>query len=274
MLGLLLRCMMYKRYDTYKGSCTSAWLTAVFGGNTSCIKSARSQLIAEGWFRRLPTLQRVRQKHGEWIALALETPPPDTSQIQPPQPQKTAQTQPPLQNQSLSPEMQSNQSLQLGASPNSSKPSWNRIQLIDLSTPHRRQLLYQAAVDAKATRPTNAAELAFFAAIAHTRRVATRNPCGLLRHLVETPQSQTFISQQDEDQATSWLNSRTSPANTPTPSLSTDAQFIRILRRNLAAAGYHDDPYTYLTSTPQGLSEWPPERWLRATVELLADAAR
>lgn len=270
MLGLLLRCMMYKRYNTYKGCCTATWLAAVFGGDITSVKSARSQLINDGWFIRLPTAQRVRQQHGEWLALVLETAPPDQPEIEPPPPRKSAEIEPPLINQSLSNETETNQSLQSGALQN---PSWHHITFIDLTTPNRRRELYHSAVDAEAIPPTPASELTFYAAIAHACRVATRNPCGLLRHIVETPTSQAFISQTDEDRARTWISPPPPPPETHPSVLSSDALFVMQFRRNLKHAGFHGDPYTYLTSTPQGQHNWPPERWLQATVELLLETA-
>ena len=268
MLGLLLRCMLFKRYSAYKGCCTSTWIAAVFGGDTSSIKSARSQLIKDGWFARLPTAQRVRQTHGEWIALVLEIPPLEHRQIEPPPPPKLLEIEPPLQNQSLSHEIETNQFLQSGASP---KPTWHHIQIADLSTSQRRQQLYQAALVAKAIPSTPAGELTFFSAIAHARRVATRNPCGLLRHVIETPSSQAFITQADEDQALTWLTPLPPSQNPDSPSLSLDALFVRTFRRNLKRAGYHNDPYSYLASTRHGKTDWPPDRWLKATLELLKE---
>ena len=97
-----------------------------------------------------------------------------------------------------------------------------------------------------------------------------RNPCGLLRHIVETPASQAFITHADEEQARSWLKtlSHTTPASAPA-TVSIDAQFVLILRRKLENAGLHGDLYSYLRSSPQGQAEWPPERWNAAYLEAL-----
>ncbi len=74
-LGLLIRCMLVKRdeYGRYKGCCRADWIATVFGGHTTSISSARSWLMARGWFIRLEgTHQRTRNLHGDWFALALE----------------------------------------------------------------------------------------------------------------------------------------------------------------------------------------------------------
>ena len=60
MFALLIRTMLTKRYEIYKGCCKASWISLVFGGDPSNIKAARAQLIADGWFARLETPQRVR----------------------------------------------------------------------------------------------------------------------------------------------------------------------------------------------------------------------
>ena len=204
MFALLIRTMLTKRYETYKGCCTASWIALVFGGDRSSIKSARARLIADGWFTRLETPQRVRQRYGEWVVLIIEQPVDNVDETEPPSPPKSEVTEPPLQNQSLSHEIETNQSLQPGAS----QPKWENIQPFDLQTPKRREQLYRAALAAGVIRPTEAHRHTFFAAIAHATRVARRNACGLLRRLVETPAYYTFISQLDEDQASLWLHSQ------------------------------------------------------------------
>ena len=266
MFALLIRTMLTKRYEIYKGCCKASWIALVFGGDPSSIKAARTQLIADGWFARLETPQRVRQRYGEWVLLVVESPVENQNVTEPPKPQKSEVTEPPLKNQSLSDEIETNQSLQAGAS----QPEWDNIQPLDLHTPRRRERLYQAALAAGVIRPTEIHRNTFFAAIARATRVATRNACGLLRRLVETPDYHRFISQFDEDQANRWLKAlpRTVDPSATEP-LSADARFVRLLRRNLTAAGLHGDPYSYLSSTPKGQSEWPPERWHAATFEVL-----
>ena len=197
MFALLIRTMLTKRYEIYKGSCKASWISLVFGGDLSSIKAARAQLIADGWFARLETPQHVRQRHGEWVLLVIGSPVENQNVTEPPKPQKSGVTEPPLKNQSLSDEIETNQSLQAGAS----QPNWDNIQPLDLHTPGRREQLYQAALVSGVIRPTEAHRTTFFASIARATRVATRNACGLLRRLVETPDYHRFISPIDEDQA-------------------------------------------------------------------------
>ena len=204
MLALLIRTMLIKKYSAYKGCCTASWIALVFGGDPSSIKSARARLIEDGWFARLDTPQRVRQRYGQWVALVVEQPVGNHTETEPLPPPKSAETEPPLRNQSLSDEIQTNQSLQPGAS----RPQWENIKPLDLHSADRREQLYEAALIAGAIPSTQALRRTFFAAIAHATRVAKKNACGLLRRLVETPAYHRFISQADEDQASHWLHAQ------------------------------------------------------------------
>ena len=149
MLALLIRTMLTKRYGAYKGCCTASWIALVFGGDLSSIKSARAKLIADGWFARLETPQRVRQRYGEWVILVIEQPVENLAETEPPPSPKIGETEPPLRNQSLSDETETNQSLQPGAS----QPAWEHIQPFDLHTPQRHKQLCHAAVVAGSFLP-------------------------------------------------------------------------------------------------------------------------
>ena len=116
-----------------------AWIALVFGGDPFSIKSARAKLIEDGWFARLETPQRVRQRYGEWVVLIIEPPV-----------ENHDETEPPLQNQSLSDEIETNQSLHPGAS----QPTWENIQPLDLHTPKRSEQLYHAALAAGVISPS------------------------------------------------------------------------------------------------------------------------
>lgn len=269
MFALLIRTMLTKRYDTYKGCCTASWIARVFGGDLSSIKSARAKLIADGWFARLETPQRVRQRHGEWVVLAIDQSVENDNETEPPTPLKSDETEPPLKNQSLSNEIETNQSLQSGAS----QPKWENIQSIDLHTPKRREQLHQAALAASVIPPTDAYKHTFFAAIAHATRVATRNACGLLRRIIETPSYHRFISQADEDQATLWLRNQ-QPRLRPDPSPlkhddSHDEHIVSFLCSRLEQAGFKaGNDFALLMTTHEGrtnLAGWTQERWDRAS---------
>ena len=270
MFALLIRTMLTKRYETYKGCCTASWIALVFGGDPSSIKSARTQLIADGWFARLETPQRVRQRYGEWVVLVIEQPVENHDETEPLTPRKSDETEPPIQNQSLSDEIETNQSLHPGAS----QPKWENIQPLDLHTPKRREQLYHAAQAAGVIPSTEAHKHTFFAAIAHATRVATRNACGLLRRVVETTSYHRFISQTDEDQASLWLQAlqpqfhldSQSPAE-PTGDLY-DQQIVSCLRHRLQQTDFPtDNCFALIMTTHEGktnLAGWTKERWDRA----------
>ena len=270
MFALLIRTMLTKRYESYKGCCTASWIALVFGGDLSSIKSARAQLIEDGWFARLETPQHVRQRYGEWVVLVIEQPVENHDETEPPPALKSDETEPPLQNQSLSNEIETNQSLHPGAS----QPAWEHIQPLDLHTPKRREQLYHAALAAGLIPPTDAHRHTFFAAVAHATRVATRNACGLLRRLIETPAYHRFISQADEDQASLWLHTHqpqhslvAEPADEPT-SEPHDQEIVSFLRSRLEEAGFPtDNSFSLIRTTHEGktyLAGWTQDRWDKA----------
>ena len=270
MLALLIRTMLTKRYGIFKGCCTSSWIALVFGGDPSSIKSARAKLIQDGWFTRLDTPQRVRQRYGQWVALVIEQPAQNHPETEPPKPSKRDETEPPLQNQSLSDEIETNQSLRTGAS----RSKWGNIQLLDLHTPKRREQLYRAAMAAGVISSTEAHRRTFFAAVARATRVARKNACGLLRRLIETPAYHRFISQLDEDQASRWL--RTQEPGLAVPLLSPeqptshpdDRLLVSYVRRRLLQAGFSTQNCFALIMTTQvgktNLAGWTQARWDRA----------
>ena len=271
MFALLIRTMLTKRYETYKGCCTASWIALVFGGDASSIKSARAKLIKDGWFARLETPQRVRQRYGEWVILVIEQPVENHDETEPPTPPKSDETEPPLKNQSLSDEIETNQSLHPGAS----QPQWENIQPLDLHTPKCREQLYHAALAAGVIPPADAHKHTFFAAVAHATRVATRNACGLLRRLVETPVYHRFISQADEDQASLWLHTHqpqhslvAEPPDKPT-SEPHDQEIVSFLRSRLEQAGFPtDNSFALLMTTHEGkayLAGWTQDRWEKAS---------
>ena len=96
MFALLIRTMLTKRYETYKGCCTASWIALVFGGDASSIKSARAKLIKDGWFARLETPQRVRQRYGEWVILVIEQPVENHDETEPPTPPEIGRNRTPF----------------------------------------------------------------------------------------------------------------------------------------------------------------------------------
>ena len=269
MFALLIRTMLTKRYDTYKGCCTASWIAIVFGGDLSSIKTARGQLIADGWFDRLETPQRVRQRHGEWVILVIERPVENVNVMEPPAPPKPDVAEPPLKNQSLSDEIETNQFLNPGAS----QPSWSDIHPQDLRSANRREQLYRSALNAKVITSCAADRQTFFAAIAHATRVATKNACGLLRRVIETPPYRQFITQSDEDRASAWLEPQSPELPVcvlPAAQATGDQQVVTQLRRTLKDAGLNSpNPFALLLTTEVGkesLEGWTKDRWDRASI--------
>lgn len=266
MFALLIRTMLTKRYGVYKGCCTASWISLVFGGDPPSIKSARAKLIEDGWFARLGTPQRVRQRYGEWVVLVVARPVGNQDVTEPLTPRKSDVTEPLFQNQSLSEEIETNQSLHPGAS----QPNWENIQPLDLHTPKRREQLYHAAVAAGVIRSTEAHRRTFFAAIAHATRVARKNACGILRRLVETPKYHRFISQTDEDQASQWLHAQVPGITWDTLSPNEadslhDQRIVSHLCKRLHMEGFRTENCLGLIMTTHegraNLSGWTEARW-------------
>jgi len=220
LLGILLTTMLTKRtekYQGYQGCCKASWIAKLFGVHTKRVNVERARLIAEGWFRRLPTPQRVRNRWGEWVALNLtpsERPqdPGDTStpavcKVQPPHPDSAPELQPPLQEPVPPTEREENQELPDGAPktgasqpPLLTQPTWKNITREDLEDDARSEALYYEAIQGGYLQDTRPDEINFFAAIAHALRVAKTNVCGLLRTIIEQG-LWGFMTQADEDTA-------------------------------------------------------------------------
>ncbi len=71
LLGLLLRTMLTKLYDVYKGCVKASWIADLFGVSRHRVRIERSKLIEEEIFTRISTPQQVKNRYGEWIALNL-----------------------------------------------------------------------------------------------------------------------------------------------------------------------------------------------------------
>ena len=219
LIGMLLTTMLTKRkdrYGGYKGCCKAQWIANVFGVDASRVKSERAKLIKEGWFTHEPTTPSARKKFGQWVRLNLMPPEPTASPGEPPSGDPT-EVQPlnapsdpkvqPLLNPSLSSNEETLNNQKLTTSdpnpgtyqpPSSEHPTWTDIQLEDLHTNTRSELLRQEVIQRGHIRDTPADRVNFFAAIAHVLRVAKTNACGLLRTIVEQ-RLWHVISQADED---------------------------------------------------------------------------
>ncbi len=73
LLGLLLRIMLTKLYDVYKGCVKASWIASLFGVSRHRVNTERAKLIDEEIFSRLPTPQHIKNRYGEWLSLNLTT---------------------------------------------------------------------------------------------------------------------------------------------------------------------------------------------------------
>ena len=291
--AILLRIMPIKRYGWYKGCLTTALLAQVSGFSVSRIKHERTALIMEGYFERLETPTRVRQKHGDWYALAHHLPTAsgltNRTNQQPPRPPKAHNPQPPTIEPVPSSGMEKNQFLPLkpGASRSLSPPrptaapSWHCIQPEDLRDPQRRVGLHKDACRSGVIGNNSAEQLKFYAAIARARRLSTRNPCGMLRRIVQIPAYHRYIADCDEDQARAWLRESELRPVPEAPAFVTpqsevawpaDGQVYRILAHDLMRSGHDPGGHEAYGIVRQAdkrnvLRGWTRERWEAAKAE-------
>ena len=310
LIGMLLTTALTKRaeqYGGYKGCCKAEWISNVFGVNAKRVNLERARLIAEGWFRRIPTSQRIKNKWGEWVALNL--PPSESAEpvdnsgttrapkVQPPQSDSPPKVQPPLRKPESPSEISNNQSLASKTSKpgayqtkNSGKPSWLDIQPADLRNDRRSQALWVEALERGHLKNTPSDRIHFFGAIAHALRVAKNNACGLLRTIVEKSLWH-FISQADECNALQRLRrcaeSQQAPASQQALSnlffvkgaerveqsyeqsieLSEDALIVQTLTADLKRAGVKDNILGIVRKNGY-LQDWDQNRWEHAEQEL------
>ena len=296
LFGMLLRIMPVKRDGWYKGCLTTSLLADFSGFNESRIKHERAALIGQGCFERLDTPPRVRQQHGDWYALAHDLPVASAAKSgtnrQPPTAEPSEIRQPPIRKPVPSFGIKRNQFLPArpGASssnatarPNTA-PSWHHIQPEDLRDPRRRAALHKDACHKGVTNDSPAQRLTFYAAIARARRLGVINPCGMLRHIVQTTACHGYIADCDEDQARSWLRElEPQPAPevlallTPQPAVdpgSDDVRVYRILALGLLGDGYDptdQEAYDVVIREDKSnvLRGWTRERWEAARADEL-----
>jgi len=215
MLGLLLRIMLVKRYNDYRGCVKAEWIATLFGVSRRRVNTERAKLINEGIFHRLPTPQWVKNRYGEWVVLGggeaeatapVDNPTNDAEKVEPPSPENLPKLGAPDLHQipSSSEEVLRNQESasgdpDTGASqpPLPTQPTWNNITLEDLRNDARSEQLRLEAIQRGYLEDTQPDQLNFFAGIAHALRVAKTNVCGLLRTIVEQGLWQV-MSQADE----------------------------------------------------------------------------
>jgi hypothetical protein len=309
LIGILLTTMLTKRtaqYEGYKGCVKAKWIGKLFGVDAKRVNLERARLIAEGWFRRLPTPQRVKNRWGEWVALDLSpTEQPtlvdnsctDATEVQPLQPDSEPEVQPPLKEPVSPSEIYNNQELipgnpKTGAyqPKNTDEPTWTNITLEDLRNDTRSEELWQEAIQRGFLKNTQSDRVNFFAAIAHALRVAKRNACGLLRTVVEkglwhvisladeynaiqrsrrsTDEHETKEAQRIHASPFLTTNAdRVGEVNEQPFELSEDALIVQTLTADLQRAGVAGDVFRIVQKHGY-LQNWDKERWLQAEREL------
>ena len=309
LIGILLTTMLTKRtekYQGYKGCCKAIWIAQLFSVNAKRVNLERARLIAEGWFRRLPTPQRVRNRWGEWVALNLtpselpqepvDNSTPDGSKVQPPLSDSAPKLQPPLKEPVPPAELEENQALSQGdQKPGASQPpqhlkepTWDNILLADLTDDDRSMALFQQAVDRGFLTPATHDQVEFFTAIVHTTHVALTNPGGFLRVIVEQGLWH-HLTNTEEDAALKRLNRYLESHTDNTPALeslgigntstgvrqshpqpivlSEDALRVQGLTEALDRAGFKGD--IFRTVKLHGhLPDWDKARWEQAEKEV------
>jgi len=309
LIGILLTTMLTKRterYEGYKGCVKAKWIGKLFGVDAKRVNLERARLIAEGWFRRLPTPQRVKNKWGEWVALNLtpsESAQPvdnsstDATEVQPLQPDFKPEVQPPFKKPGSPSEISNNQELtpskpKTGAyqPQNTDNPTWTDITLEDLRNDARSEALWREAIQQGHLKNTQSDRINFFASIAHALRVAKNNACGLLRTVVEKGLWH-FLTQADEYNAIQRLRrstdehetkeaqrmhtnpflttsaDRVGEVNEKPFELSEDALIVQTITEDLQHAGVKGDVFGIVQKHGY-LREWDKERWSQAEQEL------
>ena len=310
LIAMLLTTMLTKRADHhggYQGCCKAEWIGEVFGVNAKRVNLERARLIREGWFRRIPTSQRVKNKWGAWVALNLMASEPsepvddsettDVAKVQPPQAEFPSKMQPPLKKPVSPSEIFNNQKLSSG-DPNPGdfqpkhleNPTWLDIQPYDLRNDVRSETLWEQAIRRGHLKNRPSDRINFFAAIAHALRVAKSNACGLFRTVVEKGLWH-FISQADECNAIQRLRrftrSQQTKANQQAHAnaffarrterveqdheerieLSEDALIVQTLTADLKRAGVQGNILVIVQNNGY-LQDWGQERWDHAEQEL------
>jgi hypothetical protein len=221
------------------------------------------------------------------------SPPPANSsaKLSPLPPQKSAQTDTPIQNQKPLPRGSKNQKPACGGTTGvynsqsketkpADKPSLRDVKLDDLRDPARLLNLHAQAVAAGYISSSEADRLNFFAAAHHARIIGSRNPPGLFVRIVRSG-LWSFLTQDDDDAARVLLRRALYPkeeaaipprglpyGETPrrSPVLSDDARFVREVTNQLRQRGIPESSMWRLVNRER--PEWTRERWDAAWAEL------
>lgn len=207
MLGLLVRCVFYRRgVCSSTGACKASWVAETFGVDERSVKRARARLIALGWVEPVEATQwRLNRWGGVYrVNLAWDggTKPRShltpqvlgtASRLSPPDSDKQ-----PLREYIHQKPVGHGRSGVRGYRKATPEPSLWRIEPEDLGQTTRLESLHAEACARGQADPSEAGRLRFMALAAHARSHATRNAPGLFAWLLRG-QRWGFITQADED---------------------------------------------------------------------------
>ncbi|MBI1830509.1 MAG: hypothetical protein HYR84_03550 [Planctomycetes bacterium] len=220
-LAHLIRCL-WRKGDSYSnvGSCSSRFVSELFGVDPRNVKRARASLRSIGWLLS-PEADNVDSTgHSAWSAIDLgwtSTPAfparntTETSAISPPLHVATDVSLPPPIRELDLPSGSKNQYPRPNGSAGvreridrNGRASLADVRPADLRTPTTLCALFHEAASAGLVHDTTAHRTRFVTAATHAVRVGTRNPCGLFVTVLRKG-LWNYLSQADEDAARSLL---------------------------------------------------------------------
>jgi len=154
-------------------------------------------------------------------------------------------------------------------------PTLNEVRDEDLKDTGRLLRLFDQAVARGVIEPSESDRFRFVAAAEHALAVGKGNPPGLFMSLVRG-RLWRYLTQGDEDATGARLRRHlfgcpgdsgpcsSGPTAAVRPGLSRDATLVRVVRAELARAGYRGDPFPLVRARD---GSWTRERWDAASAE-------
>lgn len=206
-VGHALRCLYYRNsHCCPDGRCKASWIAGTFDVNLRNTKEARRALVAQGMLIVDLDHQCAMNRWGARVRFDLTWRDAErATSLDPPPPGGALRVEkPPPTNRELATRV-------VNPKPGGRNWALHRcsswcITPDDLQEPVQLQQRFEQLVQLRVCRPGPASRLAFFAAAARAKRVATTNAPGLLATLVRRGLWR-FASLEDEDRARSWLSS-------------------------------------------------------------------
>ncbi len=213
MLGLLVRCVFYRRgLCTSVGTCKASWVAETFGVNERSVKRARAKLVALGWLESVAAAQwRLNRWGGVYrVNLGWDGGSRPRSRLSPPARRTAPRLSPPDSDKQplweyihQNPASRGSAGFRNGPRA-SSGPTLRRVELEDLRQTTSLLSLHAEACARGLARPSEAGRLQFVALAERARRCATRSPGGLFVWLLRCGKWE-YPTQADEDAARAAL---------------------------------------------------------------------